>query len=131
MDLPERKDLDVEGFKSRWQLSPEQLANTKRTDDELEGMQDFLLTIEDVLREDIADWDLEDAFFLYQGDKYEDNEGDYILRMYSFSKGLTKCWVVISCYPQIELSSENMDIELLASISNILISQLIDVFVRD
>ena len=131
MDLPERKDLDVEGFKSRWQLSPEQLANTKRTDDELEGMQDFLLTIEDVLREDIADWDLEDAFFLYQGDKYEDNEGDYILRMYSFSKGLTKCWVVISCYPQIELSSENMDIELLASISNILLSQLIDIFVRD
>ena len=131
MDLPERKDLDVEGFKSRWQLSPEQLANTKRTDDELEGMQDFLLTIEDVFREDIADWDLEDAFFLYQGEKYEDNEGDYILRMFSFSKGLTKCWVVISCYPQIELSSENMDIELLASISNILISQLIDVFVRD
>ena len=129
MDLPERKDLDVEGFKSRWQLSPEQLANTKRTDDELEGMQDFLLTIEDVLREDIADWDLEDAFFLYQGDKYEDNEGDYILRMFSFSKGLTKCWVVISCYPQIELSSENMDIELLASISNILLSQLIEAFV--
>ena len=131
MDLPERKDLDVEGFKSRWQLSPEQLANTKRTDDELEGMQDFLLTIEDVLREDIADWDLEDAFFLYQGEKYEDNEGDYILRMFSFSKGLTKCWVVISCLPQIELSSENMDIELLASISNILLSQLIDIFVRD
>ena len=131
MDLPKRDDLDIEGFKERWQLSPEQLSTTRRTEEELEGMQDFLLTIEDVLREDIADWDLEDAFFLYQGDKYEDNEGDYILRMYSFSKGLTKCWVVISCYPQIELSSENMDIELLASISNILISQLIDVFVRD
>ena len=131
MDLPERKDLDVEGFKSRWQLSPEQLANTKRTDDELEGMQDFLLTIEDVLREDIADWDLEDAFFLYQDKQYEDNEGDYILRMYSFSKGLSKCWVVISCFPQIELSSENMDIALLASISNILLSQLVEVFVRD
>ena len=131
MDLPERKDLDVEGFKSRWQLSPEQLANTKRTEDELEGMQDFLLNIEDVLREDIADWDLEDAFFLYQDKQYEGNEGDYILRMFQFSKGLTKCWVVISCFPQIELSSDNMDIELLASISNILLSELIDVFVRD
>ena len=78
-----------------------------------------------------TDWDLEDAFFLYQGEKYEDNEGDYILRMFQFSKGLTKCWLVISCFPQIELSSENMDIELLASISNILIGELIDVFVRD
>ena len=36
MDLPERKDLDVDDFKSRWQLSPEQLATTKRTEDELE-----------------------------------------------------------------------------------------------
>ena len=131
MDLPERKNLDVEDFKSRWALSPEQLANTKRTEDELEGMQDFLLTIEDVLREDITDWDLEDAFFLYQGEKYEDNEGDYILRMFQFSKGLSKVWLVISCFPQIELTSENMDIELLASISNILIGELIDVFVSD
>ena len=131
MDLPERKDLDVEGFKSRWQLSPEQLSTTRRTEEELEGMQDFLLIIEDQLREDIADWDLEDAFFLYQGEKYEDNEGDYILRMFQFSKGLTKCWLVISCFPQIELSSENMDIELLASISNILLGELIDIFVRD
>ena len=131
MDLPERKDLDVEGFKSRWQLSPEQLSTTRRTEEELEGMQDFLLIIEDQLREDIADWDLEDAFFLYQGEKYEDNEGDYILRMFQFSKGLTKCWLVISCFPQIELSSENMDIELLASISNIILGELIDIFVRD
>ena len=131
MDLPKRDDLDIEGFKERWQLSPEQLSTTRRTEEELEGMQDFLLIIEDQLREDIADWDLEDAFFLYQGEKYEDNEGDYILRMFQFSKGLTKCWLVISCFPQIELSSENMDIELLASISNILLSQLIEVFVRD
>ena len=131
MDLPKRDDLDIEGFKERWQLSPEQLSTTRRTEEELEGMQDFLLIIEDQLREDIADWDLEDAFFLYQGEKYEDNEGDYILRMFQFSKGLTKCWLVISCFPQIELSSENMDIELLASISNILIGELIDVFVRD
>ena len=131
MDLPERKDLDVEGFKSRWQLSPEQLENTKRTEDELEGMQDFLLNIEDVLREDIADWDLEDAFFLYQDKQYEGNEGDYILRMFQFSKGLSKCWVVISCFPQIELCSENMDVALLSSISNIISSQLIEAFVSD
>ena len=130
MDLPERKDLDVEGFKSRWQLSPEQLANTKRTEDELEGMQDFLLTVEDVLREDIADWDLEDAFFLYQDKQYEENEGDCILRMFQFSKGLTKCWLVIGC-PQIELTSENIDIQLLVNITNILLAELIDVFVPE
>ena len=64
MDLPERKDLDIEGFKNRWQLSPDQLSSTRRTDEELEGMQEFLLYIEDELREEIADWDLEDAFFL-------------------------------------------------------------------
>ena len=131
MDLPEKKDLDVESFKSRWQLTPEQLATTLRTEEELETMQDFLLSVEDELREEITDWDLEDAFFLYQDQQYEDNEGDYILRLFSFSKGLTKCWVVVSCFPQIELSSDNMDIELLASISNILIGELIDVFVRD
>ena len=131
MDLPKRDNLDIEGFKERWQLSPEQLSTTRRTEEELEGMQDFLLIIEDQLREDIADWDLEDAFFLYQGEKYEDNEGDYILRMFQFSKGLTKCWVLIGCQPQIEIVSENMDIVLLASISNILIGELIDLFVRD
>ena len=131
MDLPKRDNLDIEGFKERWQLSPEQLSTTRRTEEELEGMQDFLLTIEDQLREDIADWDLEDAFFLYQDKQYEDNEGDYILRMYSFSKGLTKCWLVISCFPQIELTSENMDITLLGSISNVLLSQLVEVFVSD
>ena len=131
MDLPERNDLDVEGFKSKWQLSPDQLATTKRTEEELETMQDFLLSVEDELREEITDWDLEDAFFLYQDQQYEDNEGDYILRMYSFSKGLTKCWIVISCFPQIELTSENMDIALLGSISNVLLSQLVEVFVSD
>ena len=131
MDLPERKDLDVEGFKSRWQLSPDQLATTKRTEEELEDMQQCLLTIEDELREEITDWDLEDAFFLYQDKQYEGNEGDYILRMFQFSKGLTKCWLVISCFPQIELTSENMDVTLLASISNILLSQLVEVFVGD
>ena len=131
MDLPERKETDIQAFKDRWQLSPEQLATTRRTEDELEYMQEFLLSVEDEIREEITDWDLEDAFFLYQDQQYEGNEGDYILRMFQFSKGLTKCWLVISCFPQIELTSENMDIELLASISNILLAELIDVFVRD
>ena len=130
MDLPERKDLDVEDFKSRWQLSPEQLATTKRTDEELEIMQEFLLSIEESFREDITDWDLEDAFFLYQ-DQNSEIEEDYILRMYSFSKGLTKCWLVIGCQPQIEIASENIDATLLANISNILLAQLYDVFVSD
>ena len=130
MDLPERKDLDVEDFKSRWQLSPEQLATTKRTDEELEIMQEFLLSIEEAFREEITDWDLEDAFFLYQ-DQNREIEEDYILRMYSFSKGLTKCWLVIGCQPQIEMASENIDATLLANISNILLAQLYDVFVSD
>ena len=131
MELPDKKDLDVERFKSRWQLSPDQLATTRRTEEELDTMQDFLLSVEDELREEITDWDLEDAFFLYQDQQYEDNEGDYILRMFQFSKGLTKCWVVISCFPQIELCSENMDVALLSSISNIISSQLIEAFVSD
>ena len=131
MDLPERKETDLQAFKDRYQLSPEQLAITRRTEDELEYMQEFLLSVEDEIREEITDWDLEDTFFLYQDKEYEDNEGDYILRMFQFSKGLTKCWLVISCFPQIELSSENMDIELLASISNILLGELINIFVRD
>ena len=128
MELPERKYFDVEGFKSRWQLSPDQLATTKRTQEELEGMQEFLLYIEDELREEIADWELEDVFFLYQDEGREKYE-DYILRFFAFSKGLTKCWLLISCFPQIEVTSENMDMTLLASISNILLSQLIEAFV--
>ena len=130
MDLPERKDLDVEDFKSRWQLCPEQLANTNHTEEELEIMQEFLLSIEEAFRKDITDWDLEDAFFLYQ-DENSEFEEDYILRMYSFSKGLTKCWLVIGCQPQIEIASENIDATLLANISNILLAQLYDLFVGD
>ena len=128
MRLPERKDLDVEDFKIRWQFSPDQLANTKLTQEELEGMQEFLLYIE--LREEIADWELEDVFFLYQDEGREKYE-DYILRFFAFSKGLTKCWLLISCFPQIEVTSENMDMTLLASISNILLGQLIRVFVSE
>ena len=93
-------------------------------------MQDFLLSFEDEIREELADWDLEDAFFLYQ-DKGREKCEDYIMRLFSFSKGLTKCWVIISYFPQIEVTSENMDIELLASISNILLSQLVEEFVND
>ena len=130
MDLPERKDLNIENFKSRWQLSPEQLETTLRTEEELEIMQEFLLSIEESFREDITDWDLEDAFFLYQDENIEFEE-DYILRMYSFSKGLTKCWLVIGCQPQIEIASENIDATLLANISNILLAHLYDVFVSD
>ena len=127
MDLP---DLDLEDFKSRWQLSPEQLETTLRTEEELEIMQEFLLSIEEAFRKDITDWDLEDAFFLYQ-DENSEFEEDYILRMYSFSKGLTKCWLVIGCQPQIEIASENIDATLLANISNILLAQLYDLFVSD
>tara|TARA_B100001115_G_scaffold134522_1_gene102110 strand:+ start:173 stop:454 length:282 start_codon:yes stop_codon:yes gene_type:complete len=93
-------------------------------------MQDFLLSFEDEIREELADWDLEDAFFLYQ-DKGREKCEDYIMRLFSFSKGLTKCWVIIGCFPQIELISENMDVTLLASISNILLAELIAVFVSD
>jgi len=129
MDLP-GKDLDLEDFKSRWQLSPEQLETTLRTEEELEIMQEFLLSIEESFREDITDWDLEDAFFLYQ-DENKEFEEDYILRMYAFSKGLTKCWLVIGCQPQIEIASENIDATLLANISNILLAQLYELFVSD
>ena len=130
MDLPKKDNLDIEGFKERWALSPEQLSTTRRTEEELEIMQDFLLSIEEAFRKDITDWDLEDAFFLYQ-DENSEFEEDYILRMYSFSKGLTKCWLVIGCQPQIEIASENIDATLLANISNILLAHLYDVFVRD
>ena len=130
MDLPERKDLNIENFKSRWQLSPEQLETTLRTEEELEIMQEFLLSIEESFRKDITDWDLEDAFFLYK-DENSEFEEDYILRMYSFSKGLTKCWMVIGCQPQIEMASKNIDATLLANISNILLAELMAVFVSD
>ena len=93
MDLPERKETDIQAFKDRYQLSPEQLATTRRTEDELEYMQEFLLSVEDEIREEITDWDLEDAFFLYQDKQYEGNEGDYILRMFQFSKGFNKVLV--------------------------------------
>ncbi len=93
-------------------------------------MQEFLLYIEDELREEIADWELEDVFFLYQDEGREKYE-DYILRFFAFSKGLTKCWLLISCFPQIEVTSENMDMTLLVSISNILLGQLIRVFVSE
>ena len=122
--------MDLEYFKSKWQLSPEQLATTQRTEDELEWMQEFLLSIEESFREEIADWDLEDAFFFYQDEETEGGK-DYILRFFSFTKGLTKNWLVIGCQPQIEVTSENMDVALLGTISNILLSQLNDVFVSD
>ena len=125
MDLPERKDKNIEEFKNRWQLSPEQFASSIHTEEELNTMQEFLLAIEEGFREYIADWDLEDAFFLY------DEEEDCILRFYSFSKGLTKCWCVISCYSQIEVASENMDVPLLADICNVIMSGLFNLVGKD
>ena len=131
MDLPKKDDLDIEGFKERWQLTPEQIAKTERTEEELQCMQDFLLSVEDELREEITDWDLEDTFFLYQDKKYDGNEGDYIMRMFLFSKGLKQCWCVISCFPQIELRSKKFDIQLLVNITNILLAELIEVLVGE
>ena len=90
----------------------------------------FRIVIEDEIRGELADWDLEDAFFLYQ-DKGREKCEDYIMRLFSFSKGLTKCWVIIGCFPQIEVISENINVTLLASISNILLSQLVEVLVSD
>ena len=130
MDLPERKSLEIEDFKSRWQLTPEQLASSIHTEEELNTMQEFLLMIEEGFREEIADWELENTFFLYQDEESEGGK-DYILRFFSFTKGLTECWLVIGCQPQIEVTSENMDVALLGTISNILLSQLNDVLVRD
>ena len=63
---------------------------------------------------------LDDAFFLYEDDE------DYILRFYQFSKGLTKCFIIISTKPEIEASSSNMDSRLLAQISNILLNWIVD-----
>ena len=51
MDLPDRKDILIEEFKDKWQLTPEQLADTNNTEEEIKSMQDFLLSIGDGFRE--------------------------------------------------------------------------------
>ena len=112
-------ELDVEDFKNRYQLTPEQLKKTKLSAEDIEIAQKILLAIEDLLLENIADWSLEESFFLY------DDEEDLIYRFFNFSKGLTKNYLVINSEPQIELISNELDNKLLLHISNILIDFVI------
>ena len=112
-------DLDVEDFKNRYQLTPEQLRQTKMTAEDIEIAQKILLAIEDMFLENIADWSLEESFFLY------DEKEDLIYRFFNFSKGMTKCFLVINSEPQIELISNDLDNKLLLHISNILVDFVI------
>ena len=111
--------LDIEEFKNKYQLTPEQLKKTKMTAEDIEIAQNILLAIEDMFLENIADWSLEESFFLY------DEKEDLIYRFFQFSKGLTKCYLVINSEPQIELISNQFDNQLLLHISNILIDFVI------
>ena len=112
-------ELDVEDFKNRYQLTPEQLKKTKMTAEDIEIAQKILLAIEDMFLLNIADWSLEESFFLY------DDDEDLIYRFFNFSKGMTKNYLVINSEPQIELISNEMDNKLLLHISNILIDFVI------
>ena len=112
-------ELDVEEFKNKYQLTPEQLRQTKMTGEDIEIAQQILLTIEDLLMQNIADWSLEESFFLY------DEDEDLIYRFFNFSKGTTSCYLVINSEPQIELISSEFDNKLLLHISNILIDFVI------
>ena len=112
-------DLDVEDFKNRYQLTPKQLRQTKMTAEDIEVAQNILLSIEDLILENIADWSLEESFFLY------DEDEDLIYRFFNFSKGTTSCFLVINSEPQIELISKDLDNQLLLHISNILLDFVI------
>ena len=112
-------ELDVEKFKNKYQLTPEQLKKTKMTAEDIEIAQNILLAIEDMFIENIADWSLEESFFLY------DEKEDLIYRFFQFSKGLTKCYLVINSEPQIELISNQFDNQLLLHISNIVLDFVI------
>ena len=112
-------ELDVEKFKNKYQLTPEQLKKTKMTAEDIEIAQNILLAIEDMFLENIADWSLDESIFLYDEDK------DLIYRFFYFSKGLTKSYLVINSEPQIELISNEMDNQLLLHISNILVDFVI------
>ena len=112
-------ELDVEKFKNKYQLTPEQLKKTKMTAEDIEIAQKILLSIEDMFLLNIADWSLEESFFLY------DDDEDLIYRFFNFSKGMTKNYLVINSEPQIELISNEMDNKLLLHISNILIDFVI------
>ena len=111
--------IDIEEFKNKYQLTPEQLKKTKMTAEDIEIAQKILLAIEDMFLENIADWSLEESFFLY-----DENE-DLIYRFFQFSKGLTKCYLVINSEPQIELISNPFDNNLLLHITNIVIDFVI------
>ena len=112
-------DLDVEDFKNRYQLTPKQLRQTKMTAEDIEVAQNILLSIEDLILENIADWSLEESFNLY------DEDQDLIYRFFNFSKGTTSCFLVINSEPQIELISNDLDNKLLLHISNILVDFVI------
>jgi hypothetical protein len=112
-------ELDVEEFKNKYQLTPEQLRQTKMTAEDIEIAQNILLALEDMLITNIADWSLEESFFLY------DEKEDLIYRFFNFSKGMTKNFLVINSEPQIELISNDLDNQLLLHISNILIDFVI------
>ena len=116
-------DLDVEDFKNRYQLTPKQLRQTKMTAEDIEVAQNILLSIEDLILENIADWSLEESFNLY------DEDQDLIYRFFNFSKGTTSCFLVINSEPQIELISNDLDNHLLLHISNILVDFVI-AFIR-
>ncbi len=111
--------LDVEEFRNKYQLTPEQLKHTKMTAEDIEIAQTILLAIEDMLTENIADWSLEECFNLY------DDDQDLIYRFFNFSKGMQNCYLVINSEPQIELISKEMDSKLLLHISNILLDFVI------
>ena len=112
-------ELDIEEFKNRYQLTPEQLKMTKMTAEDIEIAQNILLAIEDMFIENIADWSLEESFFLY------DEKEDLIYRFFQFSKGLSKSYLVINSEPQIELISNQFDNQLLLHISNIVLDFVI------
>ena len=112
-------ELDVEEFKNKYQLTPEQLRQTKMTAEDIEIAQKILLALEDMLITNIADWSLEESFFLY------DDDEDLIYRFFNFSKGTTSCYLVINSEPQIELISNDLDNRLLLHISNILLEFVI------
>ena len=112
-------ELDVEEFKNKYQLTPEQLRQTKMTAEDIEIAQKILLALEDMLITNIADWSLEESFFLY------DDAEDLIYRFFNFSKGTTSCFLVINSEPQIELISNDLDNKLLLHISNILVDFVI------
>ena len=92
---------------------------TKMTAEDIEIAQTILLAVEDTMIENIADWSLDESFFLY------DDDEDLIYRFFNFSKGMTKCYLVINSEPQIELISNEFDNKLLLHISNILIDFVI------